>query len=126
MAKDIANWRDDFPNDRALYLNDIEPFCTSWQSYRAFKLRVEPISGASFKRATKDFRNAYNHRFSARFLIGMSAMATRIADDDDRVCYGIGGSEPIKLDQIADLLATERDNCYQAFEAFQALIEEHW
>lgn len=108
MAKDMANWRDEFPNERALYLNHIEPLCASWRKYRAFKRRVEPIAGTAFKDATEDFRNAYNHRFSARFLIGMSAMVTRIVRDDGRIRYGIGGSEPLNLDQVADLIATER------------------
>ena len=124
MAKDMANWRDEFPNERALYLNHIEPLCTGWRKYRAFKRRVEPIAGTAFKDATEDFRNAYNHRFSARFLIGMSAMVTRFVHDDGRICYGIGGSEPLNLGQVADLLAIERDHCYRAFEAFQALVEE--
>lgn len=123
-AKDMANWRDEFPTERALYLNHIEPLCTSWRKYRAFKLRVEPIAGTAFKDATEDFRNAYNHRFSARFLIGMSAMATRIVNDDGHISYGIGGNEPLELDQVADLLATERDYCYRAFEAFRVLVEE--
>jgi len=124
MAKDMAGWRDEFPNERALYLNDIESSCTNWRKYRAFKRRVEPIAGAAFKDATKDYRNAYNHRFSARFLVGMSAMATRIVHDDGRVCYGIGGSEPLDLTQVADLIGTELDHCNRAFEAFQALVEE--
>ena len=59
--------------------------CTSWRKYRAFKRRVEPIAGTALKDATEDFRNAYNHRFSARFLIGMSAMVTRIVRDDGRI-----------------------------------------
>ena len=124
MAKDMAEWRDEFPAERALYLNHIESLCNSWRKYRAFKRRIEPIAGTAFKDATEDFRNSYNHRFSARFLIGMSAMVTRLVRDDGRICYGIGGSEPLNLNQVADLIATERDHCYRAFKAFQALVEE--
>lgn len=124
MAKDMAAWRDEFPNERALYLNHVEPLCTGWGMYPAFKRRVETIAGKAFKNATEDFRNAYNHRFSARFLIGMSAMVTRIVHEDGRISYGIGGSEPLNLSQVANLLATERDHCYRAFDAFQALVEE--
>lgn len=123
-AQDMANWRDDFPAQRALYLNDIEPFCTSWRKYRAFKRRVEPIAGMAFKNATGDFRNAYNHRFSARFLVGMTGMTVRMVQDDGLTSYGFGGNKPLQLDQIADFLATERDLCYRAFEAFQTLVLE--
>lgn len=48
-----------------------------------------------------------------------------IVGEDGRICYGIGGSEPLNLDQVADLLAIECDHCYRAFEAFQALVAEH-
>lgn len=97
-AKNLHEWRDEFPNKRNLYLNHIEPICRGWRSFRLFKRCVEPIAGTTFKEATEDFRNAYNHRFSARFLIGMSAMVTRIVCADGRICYGIGGSEPLNLD----------------------------
>lgn len=52
-------------------------------------------------------------------------MVTRAVCADGRICYGIGGSEPLNLNQIADLLAVERDHCYFAFTAFQSLVEEH-
>ncbi|WP_245303336.1 integrase [Mesorhizobium loti] len=124
-TKDLQGWRDEFPNERALYLDDIDPICRRWRRFRSFKRRVEPIAGGAFKQATGDFRNAYNHRFSSRFLIGMSAMVTRIVGEDGRICYGIGGSEPLNLDEVANLLAIERDHCYRAFEAFQTLVAEH-
>ncbi len=53
MAKEMASWRDEFPNERVLYLNDIEPFCTNWRKYRAFERRVAPIAGPAFKYAAK-------------------------------------------------------------------------
>lgn len=124
MAKDLEGWRDEFPNERVLYLNHIEPMCRGWKKFRSFKRRVEAIGGTAFKNATDDFRNAYNHRFSARFLIGISATVKRIVHEDGRVCYGFGGTPPLGLNVVADLLATERDLCYRAFEAFQMLVEE--
>jgi len=124
MAKDLANWRDDFPRERALYLNDIDSLCRGWRKFRSFKRRVEPIAGSAFSTATEDFRNAYNHRFSARLLIGVTGVVTRQVMQDGNVGYGIGGTEPLGLSHIADVLATERDLCYRAFEAFQALVGE--
>lgn len=124
MTKDLSGWRDEFPSDRALYLDHIEPVCSGWRRFRSFKRRVEPIAGAAFKAATDDFRNAYNHRFSARFVVGMSAMVTRATDAGGSVSYSIGGRDPLDLDRMADLLAIERDHCYRAFEAFQALVGE--
>lgn len=54
----------------------------------------------------------------------MTSMVTREVLGDGRVRYGIGGSEPLGLDRVADLLSVERDHCYLAFEAFQALVNE--
>lgn len=125
LARGIAGWKDMFPAKRALYLNDIEPMCAPWRRFRAFKRRVEKIAGTAFKDTTEDFRNAYNHRFSARFVIGITGTVTREISEDGGVRYSIGGTEPLDLDGVADLLAIERDHCYAAFETFQALVEEH-
>lgn len=124
IAKDPDGWRDEFPDEQTLYLNDIDPICAGWARYRAFKRRVEPLAGSLFKAATEDFRNAYNHRFSARFVIGMSGTVSRVVGQGGQVGYAIGGTEPLDLDRVSDLLAVQRDLCYRAFEAFQAFVEE--
>jgi hypothetical protein len=124
-AKDPTGWRDEFPDARALYLNEVDPICAGWRRYRAFKLRVEPIAGNAFKAATEDFRNAYAHRFSARFVIGMTGVVSRTVGSDGTVGYGIGGgTEPLGLNSVADILTLERDQCYRAFDAFQSLVGE--
>lgn len=124
MAKDLRNWKDEFPT-KNLYLNDVEPFGKGWRTYRRFKLKVEPIAGSRFKVQTHDFRNAYNHRFSPRLLLGLSNTVTRRTDaETGRVEYGIGGTPALDLNKVADLLEMECGHCYAAFEAFQALITE--
>jgi len=122
QAADGVQWKDEFP-EKNLYLNDIEPYCSQWKKYRSFKLKLEPLAGKKFKEATDDFRNAYNHGFSSRFVIGMTGTVERTVRNG-RVSYGFGGNEPLSINEIADLLQIERDHCYRAFEAFQALIEE--
>lgn len=122
QAADGVRWNDEFP-DKNLYLNDIEPYCSQWKKYRSFKLKLEPLGGKKFKGATDDFRNAYNHGFSSRFVIGMTGTVKRTVKNG-RVSYGFGGNEPLRIDEVADLLQIELDHCYRSFEAFQALIEE--
>jgi len=123
-TRDGNDWKDEFPDVRALYLHLVDPICSGWRKYGAFKRRVEPIAGTAFKDATEDFRNAYQHRFSARFVVGITNAVTRIVGEDGKVAYGIGGTEPLGLDRVADLLAIERDHCYRAFDAFRELVEE--
>lgn len=124
-TKDQNGWKDKFPDKRALYLNDIEPMCAGWKKFRAFKRKVEPIAGSAFKAGSDDFRNAFNHRFSAHFVLGMTSMVSRIEDESGSVCYGFGGSGPLDVAAMADLLEIERNRCYDAFGAFQALVREH-
>ena len=72
---------------------------------------------------TDDFRNTYNHGFSSRFVVGMTAMVKREVIGG-RVSYAFGGTDPLTVAEVANLLAVERDHCYRAFEAFQELVEE--
>lgn len=122
QAADGRDWKDDFP-DKNLYLNDVEPYASQWKKFRAFKLKLEPLAGSKFKQASDDFRNTYNHGFSSRFIMGITATVKREIVGD-RVSYAFGGNDPLTVAEVADLLTIERDKCYRAFAAFQALIEE--
>jgi hypothetical protein len=122
LAADGRDWKDEFPT-KNLYLNDIEPYASQWKAYRAFKLKLEPLAGKKFKNASDDFRNTYNHGFSSRFVIGMTATVRREIFEG-RVRYAFGGTDPLTVAEVADLLEVERDHCYRAFDAFRALIEE--
>ena len=125
LAKDLAGWKDDLPLDGEIWLNTADKYGKGWAGYVPVKLCLEGIGAKAFKDATGDFRNAYNHRFSPRFVVGMTGLVTRIVDTTSgRVCYGFGGREPLDLAEVADLLAAERDYCYSAFAAFQTLVAE--
>lgn len=111
----------EFP-DKDLYLNDIERYAPQWKKY-ALKLKLEPLAGNKFRQASDDFRNTYNHGFSSRFVVGMTATVKREVIGG-HVRYGFGGIDPLTVAEVAELLAIERYHCYRAFEAFQALVEE--
>lgn len=126
MTKDLASWEDRFPTERAIYLNHAAPFGKGWSSFRRFMRCAEAIGGRAFQAATGDFRNAYNHRFPRRFVIGQTGLVTRRVDEaTGQASYAIGGGAALQLDNIAELLATERDLAQATFEAFQALVREH-
>ncbi|MFK4259522.1 hypothetical protein [Agrobacterium tumefaciens] len=115
-------WVDDF-SEKNLYLNDIQPYGTGWRKFSAFKVRVEAIAGSSFKAESDDFRNAYNHGFSSRFLLGITS-TVRHTVKDGKVRYEFGGNEPLEISKVAGLLEIERDLCYRAFDAFIKLVAE--
>lgn len=125
FAKDPKGWKDDFPLDDTVHLNTTDRFGRVWRKYNRFKLRVESIHGKNFRDATRDFRHAYNHRFSPRFVIGMTNLVSREIDPKtSAVRYAIGGLGPLDLARVAALLKTEQEKCYCAFDAFQALVAE--
>lgn len=125
-AKYGVDWKDEF-QDQTFYLHHVDPFGRGWRTYRKFKNGVEPIGGKKFKEATGDFRNAYNHRFPRRLVLGLTGFVIRVADDvTGRVSYRMGGMPPLELKAVTDLLSIELDLSCAAFQAFQDLVREHW
>jgi hypothetical protein len=89
------------------------------------KLALEKIANSTYRDATDDFRNAYNHRFSRRFVIGTTAIASRLPRKGGGWCYAFGGAPAFQLDVLAGLLTGQRNACYAAFDAFRALVAAH-
>ena len=96
-------------------------FVEMLKNYRAFKLKLKlvPLAGSDCKAATDNFRNAYNHGFSSPFVIGFTQVVRREMKDG-LLRYPLGGTHPLGIDKVADLLEIELDHCYQAFQAFIA------
>ena len=107
-----AKWTDDLPMDGAIYLNTTDKYAAHWNSYNRFKQAVEKISGSEFKVGTRDFRNAFNHRFSPTFVIGMTGFVTRTKDSHSgQVSYGLGERGPLELTALIPFLERERNYC---------------
>lgn len=85
---------------------------------------MEAIGGSAFKAASDDFRNAYNHGFSSRFVLGITRAVQRTVKDG-KVRYEFGCNEPLSISKVALLLKIERDLCYRAFDMFGKLVAEH-
>lgn len=125
-ARQGRDWQDNLTWDGDIKMDAAETLGGDWPSFKRLKVRLDTVNGKAFKQATHDFRNAYNHRLSPRFVIGITQMVTRQVDPKTKsVYYGFGGIEPLDLAEVSALLTAQRDNCYRVFEAFQALVLEH-
>jgi hypothetical protein len=125
MVFDRPAWVDDLLMDDEIYIDQADARGKRWKTYRILKRSIEGMAGKAFCAATHDFRNSYNHRFSPRFVVGITRFVRRQKDPvTGRITYNLGGLEPLQLDHLADILAGERDQAYRAFEAFQALVHE--
>lgn len=126
MLKQGTSWVDDLPLDHDIYPHVGDRYGKLWPSYKPLKQALDAIGAGAFREGTGDFRNAYNHRFSPRFVVGMTQMVTRIVNEETgRVCYGFGGREPLDLSATVTLLEVEQAYFYTAFTCFQDLVREH-
>ena len=126
LANEESAWRDDLPLDSEIYMKTADEYGKPWRAYKTLKRRLEAVSGKEYQKKTHDFRNAYNHRFSPRFVIGETQFVTRQFNPaTGSAAYAIGGVAPLELPHLADLLAAERDRCYAAYDAFERLVREH-
>ncbi len=126
MLKFPATWRDDLPLDCEIYPHVADSYGKSWKGYKRLKRALDAIGARAFRDGTGDFRHAYNHRFSPRFVVGMTQFVTRTVNaSTGRVRYGFGGRCPLDLAKIVKLLEQEQMRFYAAFESFQELVREH-
>lgn len=124
-AKQGNTWKDDFPLDSEVWFDSADKYGKEWKQYKKFKNRLEKVSAKDYREGTHDFRHAYNHRFSARIVLGISQIVTRRVDESSGgVTYGFGGIQPITLPRLISLLEKQCQHCYLAFDAFEKLIRE--
>jgi hypothetical protein len=126
ILKDPKHWVDDLPLDGDIFPHTADKYGKLWKGYKKLKKAQDRIGAKDFQDATRNFRNTYNHRFSPRFVIGMTQMVTRHVDKaTGRVCYGFGGCDPLDLVLVTTQLEREQQLFYAAFEAFQEMVREH-
>ncbi|OJU24037.1 MAG: hypothetical protein BGN91_11200 [Nitrobacter sp. 62-13] len=124
-SRDGMSWEDDFPLDQHVYFEAADKHGSGWRKYNDFKRRIEKIGGNDFKEETRDFRNAYNHRFSPRFVIGITQIAKRELDRTTKqVGYSFGGLPALSLDIVVAAMTEQYNRGRDAFNAFQALVRE--
>lgn len=125
-ARQGAAWSDEFPLDDEVWLKISNTYGKGWRHYNSLKTRMEKVGAKDYQRATHDFRNAYNHRFSPQIVLGMSQIVTRHVDrSTGAVSYGFGGAPALTLPYVVDLLEVQCQHCYRSFDVFQKLVREH-
>ncbi len=126
LAKQRGDWKDDLSLDNKICFDEANKCGSHWGKYKNLKLSLERIGDKSYQSATNDFRNAYNHRFSPRIVIGITNFVTRhVEKATGKVSYSLGGIGPLSLENIVQLLEQQCINCYKAFECFKKLVREH-
>ncbi len=126
FAKQGASWKDEFPLDGEVWFDAADRYGRAWKRYNSFKARLEKVGAKDYQTATHDFRNAYNHRFSPRIVLGISNLVTRqVNKATGAVSYGFGKTSALTLPHIVGLLEVQCQHAHRAFESFQQLVREH-
>jgi hypothetical protein len=118
-------WKDNLALDDEIYFAQAEVVGGLWKTWTKLKTKLERIGDKTYQVKTKNFRNTYNHRFSPRVVFGQTNIVTRHVDAKTKqVSYGFGGTEPLTLKLVVELLEEQCQASYTAFEAFQKLVQE--
>lgn len=121
-------WSDDFealPEDWKINEEWACKLAKSWRSWKKLIRVLNKVDAGDFKSATDDFRSKHTHRFTPRVELGITQMMKRLrAQDRTKPRYGIGGSEPIKLETAMRALKSQCLNLSKCYGEFQNLVAE--
>lgn len=121
-------WSDDFvtlPEDRWINEEIAARFAKFWRSWKKLIKVLNTIDAGDFKAATDDFRNKHTHRFTPGVELGITQIMKRLpSKNDGEPCYGLGGSDPIRLETVVRELKTQCVRLSQCYSEFQKLVGE--
>jgi hypothetical protein len=124
-SKAVDGWKDDLPLDGEINFSEADATGAPWRGWSKLKPKLERIGNRTYQARTANFRNLYNHRFSPRIVFGQTNAVTRLVDaSSGRVTYAFGGTPPLTLKLVVELLDEECQHCYRAYEGFQKLVRE--
>ncbi|KAA1184376.1 hypothetical protein FP026_03015 [Rhizobium tropici] len=120
-SDDFVTLPEDWEIDEKVAARLTKP-CRSWK--RLIKA-LNKVDVGDYKTATGDFRSKHTHRFTPRVELGMTQMMKRLPSKNaGKPCYGMGGSDPIKLETVVHELKTQCVSLSKCYREFQALVGE--
>ncbi|MGN7712577.1 hypothetical protein [Agrobacterium radiobacter] len=121
-------WSDDFvtlPEDWGINEEVAARLTKPWRSWKRLIKALNKVDVGDYKTATGDFRSKHTHRFTPLVELGITQMMKRLPrEGDGKPCYGIGGSDPIKLESAVRELKTQCVCLSKCYSEFQKLVDE--
>ncbi|ULJ74504.1 hypothetical protein [Rhizobium gallicum] len=125
---DGDSWEDTWeilPSDSGINEEVAIRLTKRWRSWRRLNRFLNTVDMQDYKKATGNFRNKHTHRFTPRVELGLTQMTKRLpSGNDGQICYGIGGSEPMKLSEVVAELKKQCASLSKCFGEFQKLANE--
>lgn len=121
-------WSDDFvtlPEDWRINEEAAVRLAKPWRSWKRLIKALNTVDMGDYKTATDDFRSKHTHRFTPRVELGITQMVKRLpSKDGGKLCYGVGGSEPIRLETVVRELKVQCVRLSECYGEFQKLVNE--
>ncbi|RWN34162.1 MAG: hypothetical protein EOR97_05240 [Mesorhizobium sp.] len=121
-------WSDDFdtlPEDWKINEEWACKLAKPWRSWKKLIRVLNRVDAGDYKSTTDDFRNKHTHRFTPHVELGITQMMKRLpAQGGTNPRYGIGGSEPIKLETAVRALKSQCLHLSKCYGEFQSLVDE--
>lgn len=96
-----------------------------WRSWKKLIKALNTVDMSGYKTATDDFRSKHTHRFTPRVELGITQPVKRLlAKNDGKASYGIGGTDPLKLEAVVEQLKTQCICLSGCYAEFQKLVVE--
>lgn len=96
-----------------------------WRSWKRLNRALNTVDMGDYKTATGDFRSKHTHRFTPRVELGLSQSIKRLWVKGGKApSYGIGGTQPLKLDAVVQELKTQCVRLSASYAEFQKLVAE--
>jgi hypothetical protein len=110
----------DFPVDKKIIEETMVKVAKPSEEYAQFKKDFDELISADYISATGQFRDKHHHRYPPRFEMGRTQLVTRIREDE-KIMYGFGGVEPLKLRELTPLLLEQHEKAMRCFYSYSAL-----
>lgn len=127
-ARQEDGWVDDLatlPEDWDIKEEVAARVARPWPSWKKLIRALNTVDMRDYKTATDDFRSKHTHRFTPRVELGITQPVKRLlANGRGKPCYGIGGSEPLKLGNVVRELKTQCVRLSACYGEFRKLVDE--
>lgn len=121
-------WSDDFvtlPEDWRINEEAAVKLAKPWRSWKRLIKALTAVDMGDYKTATDDFRSKHTHRFTPRVELGITQMVKRLSSKESgKLCYGVGGTEPVKLETVVRELKAQCIRLSECNGEFQKLVTE--
>lgn len=119
-----TDWKERNLDERKIDVTTLEGLKGTFITVKDLINNVKEIVSPEFSEITRNFRNRDHHRVPPNIEIGIPSFVNRRNDGKGNIRYGLGGEQPVKIDNILPSLYKQYQLCSNSFSAFWNLISE--